>query len=96
MQSLPIFGSVERIQELRRWVRSEELKKIIIYFTIKNLLEYENADATEFPLLNLHKLVNIPDFVINSILQSPKIIFANFKKHRQVVVLNPCRKKYGL
>ena len=61
MQSLPIFGSVERIQELRRWIRSEEFKKIYPGLYYKNLLEDENADETEFPLLNLHKLVKKDD-----------------------------------
>lgn len=56
MQSLPIFGVVERIQELRRWIRSDDFKKNYPGLYFRTLLEDETCDEETFPLLEMHRL----------------------------------------
>lgn len=56
MQSLPVFGGIERIQELRRWVRSESFKNDYPGFYHKNLLEDKIEDEETTSLLELHRL----------------------------------------
>ena len=55
MQSLPNFGGVERIQELRRWIRSDAFKKDYPGFYFRTLLDDEDADEENFPQLELHR-----------------------------------------
>ena len=55
MQSVSAFGGIERIQELRRWIRSKNFREDYPAFYYRLLLEDENADDDE--LTTLHRVV---------------------------------------
>ena len=55
IQSLPVFGAVERIRELRKWIRSDDFKRDYPGLYFRALLEDEEADEEDFPQLELHR-----------------------------------------
>ena len=55
MQSLPSFGAVERIQMLRRWIRSEKFRRDYPGLYFNALMEDDTADEENFPQLELHR-----------------------------------------
>ena len=54
IQSLPEFGGVERIQQLRNRIRSEHFKENYPGFYFRTLQEDETADEKSFSQFNLH------------------------------------------
>lgn len=55
MQSVSAFGGIERIQELRRWIRSENFREDYPAFYYRLLLEDENSEDDD-ELTTLHRV----------------------------------------